>query len=339
MSGRPPDGHGTEAGSGRAPGSLASAALAAGVAAVAGALGWCYGEEFRGLVRAWSRDPDYSHGFLVVPLAALIFWRRLRRARVGRLEPSAWGWVGLAAVLAARAGLHERGNLGGEVITILPAVACLTLALGGWRLLGAAWPAVAYLAFMVPLPPRVDAAVALPLQRLATAASCSLLKATGLWVIAEGNVIHVGADRLEVAEACSGLSMMVTLAATVAAVVLVASLRPWKRAVLLGSIVPVAVGSNVLRIAATAWCYRRFGAAAGGRFAHDAAGWLMMPAALALVGLEMAALGWAFVEEEAVDEPTLLGRPIARDRPGRRVEPGPGPGPSPDLGPGFGPGG
>ena len=38
-------------------------------------------------------------------------------------------------------------------------------------------------------------------------------------VLAEGNVIHVGAERLEVATACNGLSMLVTLGATVTALV------------------------------------------------------------------------------------------------------------------------
>lgn len=38
-------------------------------------------------------------------------------------------------------------------------------------------------------------------------------------------------------------------------------------------------------------------AEAGGRFAHDAAGWLMMPIALALVGAELALWSWLIVGE------------------------------------------
>jgi exosortase len=217
----------------------------------------------------------------------------------------------LVITLGARAFFHDRGNQWGEVVTLLPVLACLVLGLYGRPGLSRAWPAVAYLAFMIPLPARIDSMLALPLQRLATVASCVLLKLTGLWVIAEGNVIHVDADRLEVATACNGLSMMVSLAATVTALVLLLPLRPWRQVVLLLSIVPVALASNVLRISATAWCYHRFGAAAGERFAHDAAGWLMMPVALVLVGLEAAALGWMFRDEEVEVQPMLLGRPIA----------------------------
>jgi exosortase len=151
------------------------------------------------------------------------------------------------------------------------------------------------------------------LQRLATLGSCLLLKLTGLWVVAEGNVILVGADPLEVAAACNGLSMLMCLAATVAAMTFLVPMAAWKRVVLLVSIVPVALLSNVLRITATAWCYHQFGAAVGGHFAHDAAGWLMMPVALILVGLELALLSWLIIAEEEV----------AVEPPGRRRRPRP----------------
>src|SRR3954454_22865349 len=117
----------------------------------------------------------------------------------------------------------------------------------------------------------------------------------------EGNVIMVGNQRLEVAAACNGLSMLVSLAATVAATARLVPRANWKRAPLLASIVPTALGINVLRIAATAWCYYKFGAEVGSKYAHDAAGWLMMPTAMVLVGLELAILSWLVVESEGSD--------------------------------------
>ena len=143
--------------------------------------------------------------------------------------------------------------------------------------------------------------------------SCALLKLTGLWVVAEGNVILVGGDPLEVAAACNGLSMLMCLAATVAAMTVLVAMAPWKRVVLFLSIIPIALISNILRISATAWCYHLFGAAVGGHFAHDAAGWLMMPMALALVGLELGLLSWLVIEVEELP----AGRPdrLLRRRP------------------------
>ena len=45
----------------------------------------------------------------------------------------------------------------------------------------------------------------------------------------EGNVILVGYERLEVAAACNGLSMLMCLAATVAAMASLVPMSNWKR--------------------------------------------------------------------------------------------------------------
>ncbi|MBI3863055.1 MAG: hypothetical protein HY290_14280, partial [Planctomycetia bacterium] len=37
---------------------------------------WLYGSTIGSLVAAWSADPDSVHGFLIVPVALLILWRR-----------------------------------------------------------------------------------------------------------------------------------------------------------------------------------------------------------------------------------------------------------------------
>jgi exosortase len=201
-----------------------------------------------------------------------------------------------------RAICYERGAEWTETATLLPAVACLTLTAGGWVLLRAVWPAIAFLVFLLPLPQSINGVLAQPLQTVATIGSAALLKLTGLWVVAEGNVILVGADMLEVAAACNGLSMLMCLAATVTAMTILVEMALWKRIVLLASIIPVALISNILRITATAWCYHLFGSEVGGHFAHDAAGWLMMPMALILVGLELSLLSWlvVWVEETPV---------------------------------------
>lgn len=281
------------------------AARLAPLAIVAVVLGWAYAPNLRELGQTWMRDPNYSHGFLVIPVALVILWQRRPGPGAAPRSPSLWGWVVLVAALAARAACYERGKYWSESATLLPAVAGLALAYGGWPLLRRSWPAIAFLGFMLPLPPRINAELSLPLQRLATAWSCSLVRLSGLWVMAEGNILVIGSDRLEVAAVCNGLAMLMSLAATVAATTILIPMATWKRLVLLASIVPIALVCNILRIAATAWCDHRLGAAAGGQLAHDMAGWLMMPMALLLVGLELWWLSWLVVEEEAPTHPHL----------------------------------
>ena len=65
---------------------------------------------------------------------------------------------------------------------------------------------------------------------------------------------------------------------------------------------PIALISNITRIVATGWCYyyiegkTQLGLLSwskdGLHWAHDISGWMMMPLALILVGLELQLLSW-----------------------------------------------
>lgn len=174
----------------------------------------------------------------------------------------------------------------------------------------ACWPAVAFLLFMLPLPASAFSKIALPLQQLATQGSVYVMQLTGLWPIAEGNVIdlrdHANAVKtLEVAQACNGLSMLMTLAATVVASIILLPLANWKRVMVLATAVPIALLSNVIRIAVTGWFYYFIDDKNLLHEFHDWTGILiMMPLALILVGLELKTLSWLSEESELPDLPS-----------------------------------
>jgi hypothetical protein len=67
---------------------------------VASALLWAYWPTLTGLVEAWQSVADYSHGFLVVPLAVFFLW--VRRDSFPGLHPG-WLWVGLLLLLVSLA--------------------------------------------------------------------------------------------------------------------------------------------------------------------------------------------------------------------------------------------
>jgi exosortase len=265
------------------------------LSAVILALGWSYWPNLKYLRTAWEQ-PDYTHGYLVLPIALWILWKRWPEAGSVPLTPWWPGWVLVVASLGARIFFLERGQNWSEAATFLTVVIGLALARMGWRWMLKVWPAFAFLGFLYPLPPQLNSALSQPLQGFATWFACNLLKFTGLWVMPEGNVILVGNEKLEVAAACNGLSMLMSLAATVTAAAALIPMSLLKRCVLLGSIVPIALGSNILRISATAWCYYKFGADVGKNYAHDFAGFLMMPTAMALVLLELSIISWVVVE-------------------------------------------
>jgi exosortase len=170
------------------------------------------------------------------------------------------------------------------------------------------WPAIAFLAFLFPLPPGVNDEIALPLQRIAATGSCFLLQLSGFWAVQQGNVIQLttphGVIPLDVALACNGLRMLMTMAATITATIIIIDLPNWKRIVLLASTVPIAMVSNMIRIVATGWSYYFFEGPSAKQWAHDASGWLMMPLALGLVGLELRLLTWltAASRDDEIDD-------------------------------------
>ncbi len=279
------------------------AALAVGAAVIAGYLP-CVIE----LMRIWWDEPNYSHGFLVAPIAALILWQRRDKLAKIEIRPSLIGWSGVAAVLACRAYLYERNEMWLEQATIPVMAGMLVLAFGGWRMLWWSLPGVVFLFFMLPLPPRINVIMAGPLQTMATTASTAVLQATGLPVLSEGHVIFIGTQPLEVARACNGLSMLLSFVTLITATTILVSSYPlWERVVLLLSTVPIALIANILRIAATAWAYHLFGVKFGDKIAHDTAGWLMMPIALGLVWIELKILAWLVVEDQdATNKPMVF---------------------------------
>ncbi|MFO0907019.1 MAG: exosortase/archaeosortase family protein [Isosphaeraceae bacterium] len=276
--------------------------------AVAAALVWSYLPSFSFLLNAWDHDPNYSYGFFVIPLALLILWTRRHRLDPAKLNAPWWGLLLPVAVLALRYPLFEWNELFVETATIPLLVATLVFAVGGLHLLRVCWPSLLFLLFMYPLPPSINQILASPLQRLATLGSLSLLQLMGLPVMAEGNVIVVGSEQLEVARACNGLSMLLSFVTLITAVVLLID-RPWlDRVLLFLSAIPIALISNIIRITATAMVYHFIGHETGEKLAHDFAGWMMMPVALLLVWVELKVWSWMFVEVEEIDPSTLLRR-------------------------------
>jgi exosortase len=251
------------------------------------------------VVLRWTHDPKYSHGYLVPVFAAWLLWRRLRRADytisfAGR--PAYWGLFLLAAGLACHlAGVYFYVDWFAEA-SLLISLAGLCACLGGWLLLRLAAPSIAFLAFMLPLPYQVEAALTGPLQTLATQASTFLLQMLGFTASCAGNVITMEAGQVGVVDACSGLGMMVTFFALTTAVAIVID-RSWlEKVIIVASAVPVALAANITRITVTGVLFQVKGKYWADLVFHDLAGYLMMSFALLLVGLELLLLSRLLVE-------------------------------------------
>lgn len=258
--------------------------------AVGAALVWACWPTLATFVNIWSTNPQYSHGYLVVPFAAFLLWHRR-----GLFAPDRRGgaWVGVA-LLAAGCALKLAGGYFAfawpDRVSVLFLVAGAFGTLGGWAALKWAWPALAFLAFMVPLPGRAETLLSGPLQKFATLVSANVLQTLGFFAQPDGTVIILSEHDLGIVEACSGLRMLVAFAALSTALAIVIDRPAWQKCAVIAGAVPVALVCNVGRIVVTAIVLETAGRKWADLVFHDLAGWLMMPAGLALLWLELAFL-------------------------------------------------
>jgi exosortase len=270
-------------------------------------LGVTHGSTLARLVDRWSHDPQYSHGFIVPLFALAVLWSRRTMLKRVAWRPA---WTGLGVLLVgvmARIVAAQYDIEPLDALSLLPTAFGLVLLVGGWSVLRWAWPALAFLAFMMPLPFSLEMALAHPLRRLATVMSAFAMQTVGCPAVAEGNIIFIDDIQLGVAEACSGLGMLMTFFALATALAMIVD-APWHdRLVLVGSAIPIAVLANVIRISATGIAYHVAGrdSAMAKMIYHDLAGWLMMPLALALLWLEMKFLANLFLDESLDSEAPL----------------------------------
>jgi len=249
---------------------------------------WAYFPTLAFLWSKWMDDPQYSHG-LLVPLfsAYLLFTRKETMPMFGTPIPFIGGFLLLSTfALRSVAGLLYIPELDGY--SLLIALTGLVMFLGGWTMLRWSWPAIFFLVFMLPLPYRISIMMGGPLQSIATWASTFALQTLGQPAIAEGNTILINDVKLGVAEACSGLRMLMTfLAFSCGAVFLMQ--RSWiEKIIVVASAIPIALLTNLIRIVMTGLAYVYLSNTSGVvDFLHDAYGWLMMPIGLGFLLLEL----------------------------------------------------
>jgi exosortase len=268
------------------------AAISAGLLVVA--LVWASWPALRAMAERWSTDPRYAHGYLVPLFSAYLLWHRQAMIASLAWTPSWWGVIPIAigSALQLAGGYIFFGWF--EAVAILPLAAGIALIAGGWRSLRWSWPSIAFLAFMLPLPFRLEVALGGPLQRVATLISTFSLQTLGFAAVPEGNVIHLDGGPIEIVEACGGLGMIFTFVAMAAGVAILGQ-RPWAdRLLILLSAIPIALTANVTRITATGVMHEMVSSRAANVLFHDLAGWLMMPLALGLMALEIAVLDRLF---------------------------------------------
>ena len=213
------------------------------------------------LARIWSTVDYYAHGFLVPAVS----WWALHRDRdrwsgipprgdrrgVATLVLALLGYVaGLAAGLPWLIGL-----------SLVAALAAAVLVAAGAAVLRAVAFPVGFLIFMSPLPEPVLGPVIRELQVLVSEVASGLLAVAGLPVERAGNVLVLPTgEELFVAEACSGVTSLITLMPLGVLLAYFTQKRLSARLLLVSAVVPLALFFNLVRVMGTVWLSLRIGA-------------------------------------------------------------------------------
>lgn len=268
---------------------------------------WSYASTCTNLIATWNREPDYSHGFLVLPVALVMLW--LRRDSYSS-QSDVWVWPGilliaLSALMRWLAVSFFIDSLDSWSIPIWVAGVCWIC--GGWPLVRFCLPATAFLFFMCPLPWKAETLLSLPLQAVVTDMSCWLLQVLGQPAVAQGHTILLQDLTLEVEQACSGLRTLVGILALAGACLGLLRQSTWHRVLMVAGVVPIALITNALRITATGLLHQAVSSEAAHSFSHDLAGWLMIPTAACFFAILSCYLNCLFIPVERVVARDLIG--------------------------------
>jgi len=209
----------------------------------------------------WTHVDYQSHGFLVPVVSVWLAMRQRYALRRLPVEPAGWGLAVLAAAFVA----YFAGIIGGSVslqgAALVAAIAGAVLFARGTAWLRRLALPIAFLLFMVPVPPGWITPLILQLQLFVSDVSLRILNALGILASREGNVLLLpSGESLFVAEACSGVTSIVTLA-PLGVLLAVLTLRgPVARVLLVAAVVPLAMAGNLVRVLATVFAAMSVGA-------------------------------------------------------------------------------
>lgn len=232
----------------------------------------------------WSTEQG-GHGPLVLATGMWALWRELKSSpvewRPGQL------WVGiplLALCLIVFVVARITGVLEIEAFSMYGSVVAGAYLLFGGALIRRIWFPLIYLAFALPPPDTVVAAVTQPIKIAISEWAVSLLYLVGYPVANSGVIIQIGQYELLVAAACAGLNSIVTLTALcLFYVYLRHRSNPVAFLVVAFAAIPVAIISNFIRVLTLVLVTYYFGDAAAQGFIHEFAGLLMFAVALLVI--------------------------------------------------------
>ena len=233
---------------------------------------------------SWSTEQG-GHGPIVLVTGLWLLWRELKAGNAapcpGKLSI---GLLLMAPSIAIFLLARITGILEIEAFAMYGMLITAAYVVVGGAVLRTIWFPLVYMAFTLPPPDSVVAAVTQPIKIAISSGVVALLDLVGYPVASSGVTIQIGQYQLLVAAACAGLNSIVTLGALCLFYVYLRHRSNFTAFLVISlAAIPVAIVSNFVRVLVLVLVTYHFGDAAAQGFIHDFAGLLMFAVALLTV--------------------------------------------------------
>ena len=245
-------------------------------------IGFLYHDVIGRLVHIWITDSDQAHGLLLVAVAGYLVFHR--RKRISRIKPETWLpglliMVGAIALLLVGQVVVEYFVTRASLIILLAGIIGF---LFGKNVLKIFLFPLFLLLLAIPLPAIVVNSLTLPLKALVSSLAAEMLRAMGVSILQEGNILKTPQITLEVVNACSGIRSVFSL--FVLALLFSSDMDGYiQKALLLILTIPLAIFTNALRITATGMLATHWDPKTALGFYHGFSGWVIFVLSLVLL--------------------------------------------------------
>ena len=279
---------------------------------------WIFRYEIERIVVKWISDPSWSHGFLIPFFSLYFINQRKKEILTLKARPNYLGLffllccLGLYILNMSISSLRSTYIRQGLMVAILGTI---VLFLCGWQMIKYTWLAILFLIFAVPLPQGYYVRLTMPMRKLAAVVATALLNlVSGLDATVSGVVIDVFykgrhiEPALNVAEACSGMRLLMAFLALGVAMAYLQYRPIWQRVILLSFIIPIAIFCNIVRVTITGFIHIFIAPKYAQGIYHDILGMGMLVLAFGLYYFIAWFMSNLFVEQKVTDEEGVIVR-------------------------------